>query len=111
MRSGARLWHRLPRRDVVGLLVAVLLVGSFAGGYAIGNDSADLRAVETTASEAGRAAGLRKGAKEGYTQGLGEARGRSYRPAYAAAYRDAYLREFELAGLDPPEQIPIPGPQ
>ena len=102
-------WHRLPRRAIVLGLVALFLSGVLIGGYLVGSSSGtDLDDVENAASEAGRKAGFEKGSEEGYARGLEEARKRSYHAAYAAAYRKAYANEFELAGLDPPEQIPVP---
>ena len=57
-----------------------------------------------------RRSGCDAGERKGYAEGFEEARKRRYAPEYAAAYREAYAREFELAGLEPPEAIPVRGP-
>ena len=108
-----RLRGRISRRSAaIALLAAVALAAVGIAGYQAGSPpSVDLGQVRTAAQAAGSEAGVTPGERKGYAEGFEEARKRSYAPQYAAAYREAYTREFELAGLEPPEAIPVRRPR
>jgi hypothetical protein len=112
MGSSLTLRDRLPWRAITAALLALCLVGAGIGGYLIGNSpEVDLDAVRSTAAAKGQKEGSQAGTKEGYAQGFRAARKRTYGSAYSTAYKQAYVAEFESAGLDPPEQISVPGPR
>ena len=111
MRLWVRTHGRLLWRTIAGALLALFLAGVGIGGYLIGSSDIDVEAVTLAAAADGREAGLKKGMKEGYAAGFRSARKRTYAAAYSAAYSDAYAREFESAGLDPPERIRVPDPR
>jgi cystathionine beta-lyase family protein involved in aluminum resistance len=112
MRSGVRTRGRPPRRVIVGTLLVVFLAGAGIGGYVIGSSpEVDLEVVRFAATAQGREAGAEEGARKGYARGYRSARNRTYAAAYGAAYEDAYAKEFESAGLDPPDTIRIPDPR
>ena len=101
--------NRLPRRTVGRALAALALASAAIGGYLIGSSpDRDVEAARVTAAANGFEAGARRGMREGYAVGFEPARNRAYASAYSAAYREAYAKEFESAGLDPPERIRVP---
>lgn len=112
MRSWVRIRGRLLRRVIVGTLLALFLAGAGIGGYLIGSSpDVDLEAVRFVATAQGREAGAEEGARKGYERGYRSARNRTYAADYTAAYREAYAKEFESAGLDPPDTIRVSDPR
>ena len=113
--AGARLRRLVARalswQRVAAALVIALFLGLGYAGYVVGTPDVDFAAVRSTATAEGRAAGATAGAKAGYARGYESARGQTYVAAYAAAFREAYAREFERAGLDPPQRIQVPDPR
>jgi hypothetical protein len=94
---------------VVTLLVTAAFLAVGYAGYQRGNSSAvDLSSVRAEAVAEGREEGTREAEAEGFAAGLRATQDREYPATYAAAYREAYVREFEDAGLTPPESIPVP---
>jgi hypothetical protein len=108
-----RLRGRISRRSAaIALLAAVGLAAIGIAGYQVGSPPrVDLGQVRAAAQAAGSQAGVTPGERKGYAEGFEAARKRSYAPQYAAAYREAYTREFELAGLEPPEAIAVRRPR
>jgi hypothetical protein len=100
---------RISRQSAaIALPAALALVAIGLAGYQAGSPpSVDLGQVRAAAQAAGSQAGVTPGERKGYAEGFEAARKRSYAPQYAAAYREAYTREFELAGLEPPDAIPV----
>ncbi len=89
----------------------MFLAGACIGGYRIGTSpEVDLEVVRLAATAQGRAAGAEEGARKGYARGYRSARDRTYAVTYSAAYREAYAKEFESAGLGPPDTIRVPDP-
>jgi hypothetical protein len=109
-----REWHRFrvrfPAREVLAkVAIAVPLIVVGVVGFVAGSPSSvDLDDVKAAAVAEGREAGTTEGDQKGFDHGYEEARNQSYDSTYDAAYRSAYVREFEQAGLTPPEEIPVP---
>lgn len=104
-----RIRSAIPRRVIVAACLVLFVIGAGVGGYLVGSSpDVDLDGARLDAAEHGRQAGARVGDRQGYERGFKSASERPYASVYATAYRRAYEREFEAAGLDPPQNIPVP---
>jgi hypothetical protein len=99
------------RRILVVALFVAALIGLGAAGYYLGRSGgSDVDAARARGHKEGVSLGYAIGTHRGFQKGFSSGRTGNYDSTYRRGYESAYRQAYRDFGLQPPREVPPPGP-